>query len=102
MLGAIVVGGILYGLLWLFERKNVTFDGFGVVGAVLVPTMASSLVSFLLFELTAWAGLIGLLVLVVAMFLWLYRLIGLSMAKAAAYTAIGLVLSVVVSIPFSN
>ena len=88
MLFAILNAGIIYGLLWVFERKKRELDDFHVSKAAVVPAFIYlGLTLVLLFldlgPLGNWAALA---IFIVSLFWMLWKNVKLPLWRAAAYS----------------
>jgi hypothetical protein len=96
MAGVFLTFVFLYALLWLIERKKGDIDGFLVAVVAIVPAILSFLIGLTGFlgypMLSAFAALGAL---VVATYLCLWKILGLSGRRSAAYTAAVLAFNVV-------
>jgi hypothetical protein len=96
MLFAILNAGIIYGLLWLFERKRRELDDFHVSRAAVVPAFIylGLSIAVLFLGLGFWGSWAALIVFVVALFFMLWKNVKLPPARAAAYSAAVLAINV--------
>jgi 4-hydroxybenzoate polyprenyltransferase len=96
MLFAILNAGIVYGLLWLFERKKRELDDFHVSKAAVVPAFIylGLSVAVLVFQLGPIASLIALAAFIIALFWMLWKNVKLPPSRAAAYSVAVLVINV--------
>ena len=97
MLFAIVNAGLIYGVIWIFERKRRElheFD-FGKI-AVIPPFIYLGLsVLVLVLGLGTWGSWVALAVFLIALFWMFWKNANLSIARASSYSLIVLVLNVV-------
>jgi hypothetical protein len=88
MLYALLNAGIIYGLLWVFERKRRDFDGFDVPYVATVPSfiyLGLNLV-VLFFGLGVLGSWVALAVFIIALFWMLMKTVKLPPTRAAAYS----------------
>ena len=93
MLGTLLVGVLLYGLLWVFERKRVELDAFNVFAAVIVPSLVVFLLQFGLSFLdvgVVW-GLVAPLLFYLVTFIMLWKVVEVTTGRSATYTVFVLV-----------
>jgi hypothetical protein len=93
MIGAIFTFVLLYALIYLFERQRDDLDAFSIATAVVVPTILVLVVHFMLrfAGIDRWAGLVEILVLVVATYMVLTMSLAIRRARALTYTSVILV-----------
>lgn len=90
MIQALSGFAVLYGLLFVFERKKHDLGAFEIAAAIFVPLILSFLVQFImaLVGFPALSLYLSLLVLLAASFLFLWKLLGIGAGHAAAYTGV--------------
>ncbi len=88
MLLAIFNCGVLFGIVWLFERKRIDMADFSPAEVILLPCivlLAPSLVAIIV-PLPAWVGLASILLFVGVTFWVCWKRIPTTRARAAAYS----------------
>jgi len=87
MLFAILNAGIVYGLLWVFERKKRELDDFHVWHAAVIPAFIYLGISLivLFFGLGILGSWVAMVVFIIALFWMLWRNVKLPPSRAAAY-----------------
>lgn len=89
MLQAFIVFLVLFGLIWIFERKRrEELDVFSIGGAIAVPLISAVLIAIVGWFLGfyPWSVYAAVIVALVATYLVLWRLLGISAGRSAAYT----------------
>ena len=96
MLFAILNAGLIYGLIWLFERKRRELPEFDFDKIAVIPPFIYLGLSLLVivFGLGIWGSWAALIVFMIALFWMLWRNAKLSPARAAAYSVAVLIFNV--------
>jgi cbb3-type cytochrome oxidase subunit 3 len=100
MFFAILNAGLIYGVIWLFERKRRAMHEFDFdMLAVIPPFVYLGLnLLILVLGLGPWAQGLALLVFVGVLFWMLWRRAKLSVGRASAYTALVLVVNLALDV----
>ena len=79
---------LLYGLIWLFERKGSEFDGWGVFGAIVIPSFIALFVRAIATASNYEnAGSLGIGIMApITMALCLWKLAELPLKRSILYT----------------
>ena len=100
MISAVLTVAFFYSLLWIFERKRIGFDFFDIATVTMAPISASFLVGFGLRDLglEIRATVAALLILAIATYFLLTKMLTLGPRRAAAYALAVSVFQIITSV----
>jgi len=89
MIGMALTFVFLYALIFVFERKRREIDAYQIATAVIVPVVLAFIVGFGIGQVVSpiWTAVSAAIVLVIATYLVLLKVMGLPRGVSAAYTA---------------
>ena len=95
MLFAIVNAGFIYGVIWVFERKRRELHDFDFGKIAVIPPFVYLGLSLLVLVLGLgiWSSWVALVIFLITLFWMLWKNAKLSLARAASYSLIVLVLN---------
>jgi hypothetical protein len=95
MLFAIVNAGFIYGVIWVFERKRRELQDFDFGKIAVIPPFVYLGLSLLVLVLGLgiWSSWVALVIFLITLFWMLWKNAKLSVARAASYSLIVLVLN---------
>ncbi|HXJ37780.1 MAG TPA: hypothetical protein VNH18_00805 [Bryobacteraceae bacterium] len=95
MLFAIVNAGFIYGVIWVFERKRRELQDFDFGKIAVIPPFVYLGLSLpvLVLGLGIWSSWVALVIFLITLFWMLWKNAKLSVARAASYSLIVLVLN---------
>jgi hypothetical protein len=95
MLFAIVNAGFIYGVIWVFERKRRELQDFDFGKIAVIPPFVYLGLSLLVLVLGLgiWSSWAALVIFLITLFWMLWKNAKLSVARAASYSLIVLVLN---------
>ena len=95
MLFGIVNAGFIYGVIWVFERKRRELQDFDFGKIAVIPPFVYLGLSLLVLVLGLgiWSSWVALVIFLITLFWMLWKNAKLSVARAASYSLIVLVLN---------